>query len=626
MIKLLLSKRERGKNRHIVMTCSNSESTTIRPIIWEEVLQKDAYPVTERYKVRENGHVEYMVRFRFAMKYLDRLMLTFPMADWSSALERRVSQRVREKLAAEPVPNLRLPDFRGDLWDFQKVAVGRMLPTEQSRFLLEHEMGLGKTYSCLATLTAKHAYPAIIIVKNSNKPVWERFVERLTDCTYATLSGNAYQRAEILEQTPDILIVNHEALRVRRRRATPVEDRSHINPATNKPWLYYEFVNPGLFFRGNDAYISEWREDELANAKRRVWRMAVVDEDHAFKNPDAQQSVGVRNIRAKRKLGMTGTPVLNGRIEERWTMLNWLWPDKFPNYNQFISTHVIKKAGRVIAYRGLAELREFIEQHSHRLRKDQIEADLPEVIYVDRYVELTAEQRRLYEQIEDEYLIWVNEEPRNIVSVLAQITRLKQACFSPELYGGSPHSAKMDELKDIVEELVANGEKAIIFSQWKTATRIIERELAEYNPAYVDGTVSVNERMVQVDRFNNDEDCKLFIGTIGSCREGFSLSAATYVIFTDKGWTPAENQQAAARSAAGGLRGLGTSHVHIIELKALDTIEQDIDALLERKQRMNTRIVESDNGAPVERIEVTDITDLIRRRRAPSPADVELAG
>ena len=616
-MKIMLSKKQRGQRRHVVMTCTVPEASEIRGIIYHEVLRGEVYPVSENYFVPQpTGARIAMTRFRLHMRYMERLMLTFPFADFSPGLTSRLSAQAQAELRALPIPeNLDLGCFTGDLRDYQKQAVGVMLPKEQSRFSLEDDLGLGKSWELLAILAAKRAVPAVIVVRNSIKFMWARFVEQLTDYTYGVLDGTAAERASILEQEPDIVIANHEALRVKKWQEDDAGDGSNINPETGEPWVWYNFKNPALFFRGADAYKQDWREDELKTAKRKVWRFAGVDEYHNYKNPTAQQTYGLHQLKAKRKLGMSGTPFINGRPEERWSILHWLWPERWPSYAQFLATYCIRRGSRVIAYQGLADLREFLAQHSLRRRKEQVIDQLPTVTYVDDMIDLTPEQRRLYNEIFNRMLLWIDEEPRSIVNALAQLTRLKQACFSPELYGGSQHSAKMTRLKEIVEELVREGHKAIIFSQWSKATRIMQRELEQYNPAYIDGTVKPRDRMDEVDKFNNDEDCKIFIGTIGACREGFTLSAATYVIFTDKGWTPAENYQAAGRSAAGGLRGEGVERVTIIEIKANNTIEEDIEELLARKQRMNNRLTERDAGPVEDRISMGDIRDLLRGGR-----------
>jgi SNF2 family DNA or RNA helicase len=223
--------------------------------------------------------------------------------------------------------------------------------------------------------------------------------------------------------------------------------------------------------------------------------------------------------------------------------------------------------------------------------------------------------------------LWIEENPKQIFNALSQMTRLRQAAFSPELYGGTANSTKIDQLKEDVRELVASGEKAIIFTSWKKAVDILVREMAEYNPAVVTGAVPVQTgsekrgtmktpRQDEVDKFNNDPDCKLFIGTLGACKEGFTLSAGTYVLAMDEDWVPANNMQAYARSAAGGLRGEGLAPgttVNIIIYRAADTIEQWIAEMLIQKQKVNDRMTEMDGGAIKERVSATDIRDLLGR-------------
>lgn len=599
-MKITLSKRKRGEKRHVVLVCDEPEAAEIHMIIYNDILDREVYPRRERLR---SG----MVRYRFAMRYLDSIMLTFPFADFSPALDSRLSTRAAEELAAMPIPELQLDGFTGTLRDYQKVAVGRMI--EKRRFWLQDDLGLGKGVMALAAIAGAGAYPALAIVPNGPKFNWQREGERFTDATIAVVDGTAAQRREAIASEADITVVNVEALRVKTFPDDRICDCAHFEDPHTHTW--YEFKNPGLFFENSSQ--TTVLDVDLPDMDWLEWNVAVVDECHRFKNPTAQMTTGLHMIRAHRKWAMSGTSVLNGRPEELWAVLHWLWPKKFPSAYQFEKNHCVKKGTRVIAYRGLGELRNFTNPRGLRRRKDQVLHDLPEVVHVDDYVDLTPEQRRLYNEILERLRIWVNEEPRRIVSVLAQITRLKQACFSPELYEGSPHSAKLDRLRELVVELTREGHKAIIFSQWSKATRIIERELAEYNPAYIDGSVPARDRMAQIDKFNNDEDCHLFIGTIGACREGFTLSAATYVIFTDEGWVPAEKMQAAGRSAAGGLRGeeSDSDHVHIITLRANNTIEEEIDALLQRKQRMNDRLIERDSGARVERVEMGDIRELL---------------
>jgi SNF2 family DNA or RNA helicase len=240
--------------------------------------------------------------------------------------------------------------------------------------------------------------------------------------------------------------------------------------------------------------------------------------------------------------------------------------------------------------------------------------DLPEKQIMRVPVELTREQRRLYNKIRDEFIMILDSgEHKKITDVLPHIMRLKQACFSPELYGGSKHSAKIEELHAAVEQLVASGEKAIIGSEWSKATKILYREFEKYNPAYVDGSVTGKNRMLQADRFNKDPNCHLYIGTIGANKESVSLGAATHVILTDKDWSPFINDQFIARSAAGGLRGLNSvvEHVTVLDLYGVDTYEERIEEMLNMKRDNFNAFIENDGGEKVNKSVLTNIRDLI---------------
>lgn len=395
------------------------------------------------------------------------------------------------------------------------------------------------TLSSLA-IVQKLGYEHVLVVcPNSAKwTAWAGDIE--TKCRgldYVVVDGNAYEREAQLRKHSRITIINYEAL---------------------------------------------WRHEDVI--KDLHYDLLIADEFHRVKSPTAKQTLALFAVNCTDKLLMSGTPMLNGRIEELWSGLHRMWPDRFSNHYGFKAYHCIRGNGnRVVAYRHLDVLRRQTEPFEMRRRKDQVMKDLPAMIKVRREVELTAEGRKLYNAIIDDMILWLEDgEQKQVLSMLSQITRLKQASFSPELYGGSKTSPKLTELKEIVAELVANGEKAIVFSQWKKATRIIQRELAQYNPAYVDGTVPAKNRAEQVRRFQHDEDCKVFIGTIGSCREAITLTAASYVVFTDKGWTPAENEQAAARAHRYGQK----RTVHVIELYAKDTIEDHIEDLLKKKQNV----------------------------------------
>lgn len=557
-MKISLSKKKPGKQQVVLLRLDNREFNHARTLIWEEVLKKKYSPVRIR-----NGH---QVVYKFHPRFLERLVLTFPQAEFSPGVEDLIARQEAPDEEIE-IPELDIPGFDGELWDFQKVGVSTLI--HKKRFFLNDEMGLGKTIQALCVLAYKDKFPALVVAPNNAKHAWKRQLDKFFPMlSYAIVGNNARERQEALESDADITICHYEALRL----------------------------------------------EDMEELLEREWEYLIADEFHRIKTPSAKQTKAFHQLKANRKIFMSGTPMLNGRIEELWSPFKAMYPEKFSTFGMFEKRYCVVKKGKVVGYRNLTEVKSFLQNRSLRRRKSQILADLPETVRMVRYVDLTPEQRRLYNEIRDEMLLWLDDgTKKSINNVMARITRLKQACFSPELYGGSKTSTKMVELKSIVEELVANDEKAIIFSQWSKATRIIERELAEYNPAYVDGSVPVKKRPAQEDKFNNDPECKLYIGTIGANRESITLNAATYVIFTDVDWVPGNNDQALNRSAAGGLRGLDVQvdKVHVIELQARDTYEEYIEWLLDSKRKRNNMIVERDGGDKITKITLKDIRTLL---------------
>lgn len=631
-MKLGLSKKGDPRGRHLVFICSRADDYAAHSLIVDEVLN-GAEPVREIDRVRD------VVRWRFHLRFLERLLLVFPQAELSPGLDNWVIEQQKKQFLDLPVPDIDIPGFydykleeEASPYDFQKIGIDKieqeiakiqheidaltdeerqalldeaeqlaeiMYGTKLPGYILNDEMGLGKTIQALAVAVRNRWFPAIFVVPNSGKWSTLRIIERFfdDDFTYQVVDGVKAVRDDQIVCGADLTIVNFETIRVNAtyNRSTRVWDE--------------KITHPGLFYE-------DWEEEDPQI--ERVYDFAVVDEHHRVKTPDAQVTKGFLKLRANKWLLMSGTPILN-RLEEIWTVLHKLDPVRWPTYYFFVKDLVVVNgAGKAVGYKPdkVIEIREYLRERSIRRRREHVSDQLPEVVYVQREVELNAEQRRLYNQIVDELVLeFEDTSKRKITNPLTRMTRLKQACFSPELYGGSKNSSKLVEMKIDVEELVASNEKAIIFSQWKQACRILEREFAQYNPAYVDGTVKGKNRSAQEDKFNFDDDCKLYIGTIGANKEAITLNAATYVLFADKDWTPMANSQAAARSAAGGLRGIGLpegTKVHIIEYYAIGTIEEWIEKLLLRKQQTFNMLVERDGGARFPKITMRDVRSLLR--------------
>lgn len=574
-IKIMMSKSDHELGKHIMLVCSTTRAGDILHLINKYVLKYRERTVRN---VREEKTI-----FRFHPRFLDKLVLTFPDASISKALRKKLSRAEEKRLEGLVVPRFFVPGFDGELYGYQKVAAKMIFKNEID--LLLDEVGLGKTFMVAAAVKKAAAYPFLFVMPRNVMYTNVIVLRDLFGIDAVVADGTVEERNEILSEDHEAYIINPEMFRVKR---VHPEDGS-------EPVLEAKY--PTLF--------------------NRHWEFVCIDEFHRLKNPLALASLGFTHLLSGTRIfGMSSTPIEN-RPEEAWTMLNKLYPDRYPVYADFCNALQINDVGKdIAAYNpdAMESLRKVIQDRSLRRRKDQVLKDLPEKVYNRRQIILTDRQRAIYNEIaNDMRYAQANGEMRSIRGALPQIMRLKQACFSPELFGGPPESAKIDELKEIVRELVANDEKAIVFSQWKAATRIIQRELAQYNPAYVDGTVSLKKRELEYRRFNGDDDCKLYIGTIDANREGINLGSATYVIFTDKGWVPGRHEQAIGRSAAGGLRGANAEvkHVHIIELMAHDTFEERVEAILQRKQNIANRLTERDAGADTERVTLRDIMSII---------------
>lgn len=556
-----------------MVVCSTSRASDILMLVNRYVLKFRERPV-------RTTRAEKTI-FRFHPRFLDKLILTFPDAIISKTLRSKLRRAEEKRLDGLTVPRFTVPNFDGELYGYQKVGAKMIYNNEID--LLNDEVGLGKTFMVSAAVAKGGWFPFLFVMPRNVMYTNVAVLRELFGIDAVVADGTTAEREEILREDHDAYIINPEMLRV-----------SIDHDEEGRRTLAPKF--PAIF--------------------EKDWKFVCIDEYHRFKNPLSLMSIGLAMLEGERFFGMSSTPILN-RPEEAWTMLNKLYPDEYPDYTLFCNSLILQDVGRDLAAYNpdtMQKVRDKLQERSLRRRKDQVLTDLPSKVYNRRHVILTPEARKIYKEIvEDMRLRTADGEIRNIRGALPAITRLKQACFSPELFGGTPTSAKIDELKEIVAQLAANGEKAIIFSQWKAAARIIERELSDYKSAYVDGTVSLAKREAQYKMFNEDDECKLYIGTIDANREGINLGSATYVIFTDKGWVPGNNEQAIGRSAAGGLRGAGATveHVHIIELMAHDTFEERIEAILERKQNIANRLTERDAGADAERVTLRDILSII---------------
>lgn len=322
---------------------------------------------------------------------------------------------------------------------------------------------------------------------------------------------------------------------------------------------------------------------------RGIIGMIAFDEAHKAKNPDSQQGKALLSIDCKGpKIPMSGTFVLNNPLD-LYLPLRWsgFETHSFYAYKQHYCTMGGFGGKEIVGYKNLDELRSMVSKVMLRRVKGDV-LDLPPKVHTIEWVDAYPEQKSLYKDVRDQVRdnidkVKVHPDP------LSEMLRLRQVTGYPGILSSTvTKSAKMDRMEELVEEEVAVGGKAIIFSNWSEMTNVIRHKLKKYNPAYITGEVDSVQRMEEKDRFQNDPNCKVMIGTIGALGTGFTLTAAQLVIFVDEPWNRGIKDQAEDRAHRIGTRGT----VRVVTILTRDTVDEGVYNLVQKKGKMADLLVD----------------------------------
>ena len=309
----------------------------------------------------------------------------------------------------------------------------------------------------------------------------------------------------------------------------------------------------------------------------------IVDEIHKAKNGSSQQGKALRTLKTPIRIGLSGTPM--NKAEDLWNILTWLGVEKRSFYS-FRNTYCIMggfKGKRVVGHKNLDSLNAELNTVMLRRKKEEV-LDLPPKVYNTEYVELTKRQQIVYKEIRDGIIAELED-------ILTSLHPLSCTLRLRQLTGGlfTEDNPKLERIKDMLEEeIIPNGHKAIIFSQWEQITSLYLDALKEYNPIYITGKVAPEDRQKEVDRFQNDPNCKIAIGTIGAMGTGLTLNKASYVFFVDKKWNSGENEQAEDRAHRIGTTGT----VNIISVVAKCPVDEGVEEYLIDNKDLFDRVVD----------------------------------
>ncbi|MEO3856296.1 DEAD/DEAH box helicase [Acrocarpospora sp. B8E8] len=327
------------------------------------------------------------------------------------------------------------------------------------------------------------------------------------------------------------------------------------------------------------------------------WARIVCDEAQAIKNSAAKQARAIRAIPAASRLALTGTPVEN-HLAELWSIMEFCNPDLLGS-----AKHFRDRFQEPIEARGDEQAAAALKRATgpfvlRRLKIDKsIISDLPDKLEMKVWCTLTPEQATLYQAVVEEMLSKIDDsegiERRG--NVLAAMTRLKQVCNHPAqlLKDGSPlpgRSGKLTRLEELAEEIVLEGDKALVFTQYAEFGTVLQPHLQarlDRPVLWLHGGLSKQRRADLVDRFQNDPEPAIFLLSLKAAGTGLNLTAASHVIHVDRWWNPAVENQATDRAFRIGQ----TRNVQVRKFICLGTLEERIDEMIERKHALADRVV-----------------------------------
>lgn len=439
-----------------------------------------------------------------------------------------------------------------------------MYGMKYDRWLLGDQMGLGKTKQSIDIAVAKklqYGYKHCLIICGVNGLKWNWINE---------IAVHSDETGYILGQRGNKIGSNTDKL-------LDAKDLHH---------------NDNYFIVTN---VESLRNDDIvdvlaARCKDGTIGMIITDEIHKMKNPSSQQGKGFLKLQAKTMIAMTGTPLMNNPMD-LYIILKWLGYENHSFYS--FKNHYCVMGGyggyEVVAYKNLPELQERLNEIMlRRLQKDVL--DLPEKVYIDEYVDMEGKQEQLYKEINAEILDNIDEISMS-TNPLAMLIRLRQATgYTGILSSTIKESAKLDRMEELVEEAIQDGNKVVIFSNWTQMTSPVIKRLKKYNPAVITGETKDVDRQANVNRFQNDDDCKVIVGTTGAMGTGITLTAGTVEIFLDEPWNAANKTQAEDRCYRIGQK----NTLRVYTLMCKNTIDERIHDIVYKKGLMADAIVDGD--------------------------------
>lgn len=458
--------------------------------------------------------------------------------------------------------DLDISDYKLKPYNYQIEAIKYGLT--HNKWLLLDMMGLGKTLTALhiaEELKQREGIKHCLIIcgVNNLKFNWKKEVEKHT-----------YQDCLILGQK-----INSKGKLV----IGSVKDRLDQLKAPIKEF----FIITNIETLRDDSIAKQlsMMQDEID--------MIVVDELHCAKSSTSEQGKHLLKLKAKYMLGMTGTLLLNNPLDV-FVPLKWIGVEKstLTNFKLHYCTYVGQFHNILIGFKHLDLLKYELSQYSLRRTKDIL--DLPEKTIIPEIVEMDSRQAAFYENIKQGIVDEVDKVNMSTASLLSMVARLRQATAAPSiLTTENIQSAKIIRACELARDIVESGNKVVIFSTFKEPVYLLQELLSDLNPLIGTGDIKDDIISDNIDKFQNNPDLKVFIGTFAKCSTGITLTAATYMICIDSCWTAAQNNQAEDR-----IHRIGSKNpVFIYYLITKDTIDEHVQDIVNDKKALSDFIIDN---------------------------------
>lgn len=450
--------------------------------------------------------------------------------------------------------------------------------------VLADDMGLGKTLQIIAFLLSQKKSKSIVVVPTSVIYNWmDEFEKFAPSIRIGLVHGSKSKRDRVLRD-------------FKRGIGIKVEEEN----LKEKSYEKYDVLLTTYGTLKNDEKAYE----------NLSFDYCIIDEAQNIKNPTAQATLSVKNIKSRCNIALTGTPIENN-LMELWSIFDFVMPGYLFTKERFRERFILDESN-------LSELKSLITPFILRRLKEDVLSELPEKLEKKYLVEMKGKQKQLYSFYVKAIKNELNENKvyeksrKNKINLFAYLTKLREICLDPSLvvpdYKGE--SRKLTVVKEIVKDASESGKKILLFSQFTSVLKKIEEDFRKEDISYLylDGGTSARERVERVKKFNEDSNIKVFLISLKAGGVGLNLTSASVVIHFDPWWNPAVEDQATDRAHRFGQE----NKVEVIKLVAKDTIEEKIVLMQEDKRELIQSLMDGKtmDGKGLKRLTEEEISKL----------------